>query len=86
MKKNESGSILIWILIAILVVGLGVGGWYLYRSKPTAVPVVEDTGFTTVVEEPSPSPDYSLVQQKYGLNQQQIDILSHVVTDDGSKL
>ena len=86
MKINQQGSILIWVIAAALVVGLGAGGfWLLHKPKPATVESTEDVS-QEVIEEPSPSPDYSLVQQKYGLNQQQVDILSHVVKDDGSKL
>jgi hypothetical protein len=93
MSKNQNGSILIWVVIAILVIGAGAGGWF-YLHRPSSnldqgdpIMVGDPSGTANQAPElPSPSPDYSLVQQKYGLNQQQIDTLSHVVKDDGSKL
>lgn len=80
--NNQTGSVLIWVLL-ILVVGLVGGGYwmYQYQQNKLAQNLAADRVMPTEII-PSPSPDYSLAKDTYNLSDEQVEILSKVVDDE----
>jgi amino acid transporter len=82
--NTQKGSIYIWAILIIFILG-GVGVWFYTNSQSKlAEELANDRVMPSELplSSPSPSPDYTMVQEQYNLNSQQVEILSKVVNDD----
>lgn len=81
---TQKGSIYIWVILIIFVVGF-IGAWFYFNSQSKlAEELANDRVMPSELPLASPtaSPDYSVVQEQYNLNSQQVEILSNVVNDE----